>query len=44
VKALSSAVTVAGDTVARATDALAAAQAAGPLGGQPAGHARPPSP
>ncbi len=32
VKALSQAVTVAGETVASATDALAAAQSAGPLG------------
>ena len=43
VKALSSAVAVAGETVGQATDRLAAAQAAGPLGGPEAAHQRPPS-
>ena len=43
VKALSSAVVVAGETVAQATDRLAAAQSAGPLGGAPAAHSRAPS-
>lgn len=37
VKALASAVTAAGETVGRATDALAEAQAAGPLSAPPAG-------
>ena len=43
VKALSAAVTVAGETVAKATDGLAAAQAAGPLGADAAPTRRPPS-
>ena len=42
VKALSSAVTQAGETVGQATDALAVAQAAGPLGGPDAAYRRPP--
>jgi hypothetical protein len=42
VKALSSTVTTAGEAVGRATDALAAAQAAGPLGDPDAAHRRPP--
>jgi hypothetical protein len=42
VKALSAAVTVAGETVGSATDRLAAAQAAGPLG-DAQGDRRPPS-
>ena len=41
VKALSSAVTQAGETVGQATEALEAAQAAGPLGAPPAGGRRP---
>ena len=43
VKALSSAVAVAGETVGQATDRLAAAQSAGPLGGPDATRSRPPS-
>ena len=43
VKALSSAVTVAGETVGQATDRLADAQSAGPLGGPEAAHRRPPA-
>lgn len=43
VKALSAAVAVAGATVAEATDRLAAAQAAGPLGDGAAPPRRPPS-
>ncbi len=38
VKALSAAVTVAGESVGQATDRLAAAQSAGPLGGPEAAH------
>ena len=44
VKALSSAVSAAGQTLATATDALAAAQAQGPLGGTSAGYGPPPLP
>ena len=44
VKGLSSAVSAAGQTLATATDALAAAQAEGPLGGAAAGHGAPPLP
>ena len=43
VKALSAAVSVAGETVGQATDRLAAAQAAGPLGGEPGVRSRLPS-
>ena len=43
VKALSAAVTVAGDMVGQAGDRLAAAQSAGPLGGSDAAHRRLPS-
>jgi hypothetical protein len=43
VKALSSAVTIAGETVGQATDRLAAAQATGPLGRTAPAHPRPPS-
>jgi hypothetical protein len=43
VKALSSAVTTAGDTLTRATDALEAAQAAGPLGGAARTYGGPPA-
>ena len=43
VKALSAAVSVAGETIGQATDRLAVAQADGPLGGQPPAHSRQPS-
>jgi hypothetical protein len=43
VQLLSAAVAVAGETVGQATDRLAAAQAAGPLGDQGVGAPRPPS-
>ena len=43
VKALSAAVSVAGETVGQATDRLAAAQAAASLREPQAAHARPPS-
>ena len=43
VKALSAAVTVAGESIGSATDRLAAAQSAGPLGEPDTVHLRPPS-
>ena len=43
VKALSSAVAVAGETVGQATDRLADAQSAGPRGAPAGAHRRPPS-
>ena len=43
VKALSAAVSVAGETVGQATDRLAAAQADGPLGSPPPSYSRRPS-
>ena len=43
VKALSATVAVAGETMAAATDRLAAAQASGPLGEPDAASRRPPS-
>ena len=43
VQALSATVAVAGETVGQATDRLAAAQAAGPLGAPDPAHRRPPS-
>jgi hypothetical protein len=42
VKALATAVTVAGETVGPATDRLAAAQSAGPLGAPDGARPRPP--
>ena len=42
VKALTAVVTAAGETIGSATDALEAAQSAGPLGGPAPAHRRPP--